>query len=38
MSKRERKLFINDILESIESIEKYVENMGFNEFVNDRKQ
>ncbi len=37
MSKREWKLFVEDILESIELIEKYVENMEFDDFVKDRK-
>lgn len=37
MSKREWKLFIKDILESIELIEKYIENMKFDEFIKDRK-
>jgi len=37
MSKREWKLFVEDILESIELIEKYVEDMEFDDFVKDRK-
>ncbi len=37
MFKREWKLFVKDILESIELIEKYVENMEFDDFVKDRK-
>jgi len=37
MSKREWKLFIEDILESIQLIKNYVENMGFDDFKNDRK-
>ena len=37
MSKREWKLFIEDILESIRLIKNYVENMGFDDFKNDRK-
>jgi len=37
MSKREWKLFIEDILESIELIESYVANMNFDDFTNDRK-
>jgi len=37
MSKREWKLFIEDILESIRLIKDYVENMGFDDFKNDRK-
>jgi len=37
MSKREWKLFIEDILESIELIKNYIKNMGFNDFKRDRK-
>lgn len=37
MSKRDWKLFVEDILESIALIENYVERMDFNDFVNDRK-
>jgi uncharacterized protein with HEPN domain len=37
MSRREWKLFIEDILESIRLIKNYVENMGFDDFKNDRK-
>ena len=37
MSKREWKLFVEDILESIELIESYVANMNFDNFKNDRK-
>lgn len=37
MSKREWKLFIEDILESIDLIEKYTDNMNFEDFKNDRK-
>ena len=37
MSKREWKLFIEDILESIRLIKNYVENMDFNDFKKDRK-
>jgi len=37
MSKREWKLFIEDILGSIRLIKNYVENMGFDDFKNDRK-
>ncbi len=33
--KRNYKLFIQDILDCITSIEKFVENMSFNEFVQD---
>ncbi|PIZ16743.1 hypothetical protein COY52_06150 [Candidatus Desantisbacteria bacterium CG_4_10_14_0_8_um_filter_48_22] len=37
MSKREWKLFIEDILESIALIEKYIRKMDFNKFSKDRK-
>ena len=37
MSKREWKLFVEDILESIELIERYVEDMEFDDFAKDRK-
>ena len=37
MSKREWKLFVEDILESIGLIEDYVKGMDFNEFKKDRK-
>jgi len=37
MSKREWKLFVEDILESIELVESYVANMNFDDFKNDRK-
>lgn len=37
MSKREWKLFIEDILESIELIESYVAGMDFDNFKDDRK-
>jgi uncharacterized protein with HEPN domain len=37
MSKRDWKLFVEDILESIELIENYVMNMDFEDFRNDRK-
>ena len=37
MSKREWKLFVEDILESIELIENYVHNMELNDFIKDRK-
>ena len=37
MSKREWKLFIEDILESIGLVEEYVANMNFEDFKNDRK-
>jgi uncharacterized protein with HEPN domain len=37
MSKREWKLFVEDILEAIELIERYVEDMEFDRFKKDRK-
>ncbi len=37
MYERKWKLFIEDILESIELIEKYVENLEFEDFIKDRK-
>ncbi len=37
MSKRDWKLFIEDVLESIELIEKYVEGMNLDDFRRDRK-
>ena len=38
MSKREWKLFVEDILESIDLVERYVKNMVFDDFKNDKKQ
>ena len=37
MSKRPSELLIEDILESIEKIESYIENMSFENFQNDSK-
>lgn len=37
MSKREWKLFVEDVLEAIELIEKYIEGMKNEDFINDRK-
>ena len=37
MSKRYWKLFVEDIVESIELIEKYTENINFEDFRNDKK-
>jgi len=37
MSKREWKLFVEDVLESIELIEKYIKGMKNEDFINDRK-
>lgn len=37
MKKRKVLLYISDILEAIQSIERYVENLTFDDFVKDRK-
>ncbi|MCS7164082.1 MAG: DUF86 domain-containing protein [Thermodesulfovibrio sp.] len=37
MSKRNWKLFINDIFESIQKIEKYTDNLSYDEFIIDEK-
>jgi len=37
MSKREWKLYVEDILGSLELIERYIEHMGFDDFKRDRK-
>ena len=37
MSKRDIKLFITDIKESIEAIFEYIKDEDFNSFINDRK-
>ncbi len=37
MSKREWRLYVEDILESIELIQKYTEHMEFADFQQDRK-
>jgi len=37
MSKREWKLFVEDMLESMELIESYVQNMALSDFTKDRK-
>jgi len=37
MSKREWRLFVEDILESIELVQTYVKGMSFEDFKNDRK-
>jgi len=37
MSKREWKLFVEDILESVEKIEEYVKDMTLDDFKQDRK-
>jgi len=37
MSKRNWRLFVNDILECIEKIEKYISNLSYDDFVKDNK-
>ncbi len=37
MSKRDQKLFLEDILESIGRIEEYIESMSYDDFIDDRK-
>jgi uncharacterized protein with HEPN domain len=37
VSKRDKNLYLEDILESINAIEDYVKYMNYNEFINDRK-
>ena len=37
MSKRDTKLYIEDILESINAIEEYTQDLSFENFINDRK-
>jgi len=37
MSKREWKLFVEDILESTELIEQYIKYLEFNDFSKDKK-
>lgn len=37
MSKRDTLLYIEDILESIDAINNYIENMNYETFLNDRK-
>ncbi len=37
MSKRNQLLYLNDILDSVNAIFNFIENMGFDDFVNDRK-
>lgn len=37
MSKRTDLLFLNDIIDSTEAVESFVEGMNFDSFVNDRK-
>ena len=37
MSRREWKLFVEDIIESTELIEQYIEDLEFNDFSKDRK-
>lgn len=37
MSRRDQKLFIDDILEAIYRIEEYTGNIDFEDFINDKK-
>ncbi len=37
MSKRDQKLFLEDILEAMDRIENYTESMSYDDFVEDRK-
>ena len=37
MQNRDKNLFIEDILESVNAIEDYIKYMNFDEFINDRK-
>ncbi|MBD3843243.1 MAG: DUF86 domain-containing protein [Campylobacterales bacterium] len=37
MSKRDTRLYIQDILESSEAIKSYIQDLTFEEFMNDRK-
>lgn len=37
MSKRDLSLYIDDILESIEAIQEYINDIDYEEFLNDRK-
>ena len=36
-NQRDERLYLDDILESIQAVEMYIENMGYEEFINDRK-
>lgn len=37
MSKRDHRLYVEDILESVRAIESYIDGIDFDTFVNDRK-
>jgi uncharacterized protein with HEPN domain len=37
MSKRDHRLYVEDILESVRAVESYVDGIDFDTFVNDRK-
>ncbi|MDD5159577.1 MAG: DUF86 domain-containing protein [Sulfuricurvum sp.] len=37
MSKRDHRLYVEDILESVRAVESYVEGIDFDAFLNDRK-
>jgi uncharacterized protein with HEPN domain len=37
MSKRDHRLYVEDILESVRAVESYVEGIDFDTFLNDRK-
>ena len=37
MSKRDIRLYLDDILESIEAIQEYIKDMNYEEFLQDRK-
>ena len=37
MSKRDHRLYVDDILESVRAVESYVEGIDFDTFINDRK-
>lgn len=37
MSKRDKKLYIQDILESYDAIKSYIQGISYDEFMNDRK-
>jgi len=37
MSKRDHRLYVEDILESVRAVESYMDGIHFDTFVNDRK-
>ena len=37
MSKRDHRLYVEDILESVRAVESYIDGIDFDTFVNDRK-